>query len=395
MSRGDNINLEGQRVLEFLRNCLKEKDFFIGIRNGYMNLYYKGASAAKITTYKTKSRNKYLNCEGGNVFTSEFVKNEACFEIHKKYIKGIEKSSDNDKDSDYIKVHFDFFNENIQKIKKIIDSHHEEGNDEKICQQWIINKANSSESSDWYYIDMEYIKENEPTGRFDMIAISRKKYSGKHRVALIELKVGDKSYSGIGKKYYEEKEEYNKIRDNKDSLYDYNKEKGYLSFGSGVVGHVSNFMRFLKWGKYEELLKDDIIGIINRKKALGILEEKICFDGLCKEHLADIPEICIISYTNAPGSKTYTDVKKLKTQMYKYIFGGEINGEKCSDYALENLIYRENIKEIVSEEMEKFLVKDEGNKYASTLEIDNKKHEFNFIFVDNSEPDWDCLGKIE
>ena len=177
--------------------------------------------------------------------------------------------------------------------------------------------------------------------------------------------------------------------------YDYNKEKGYLSFGSGVVGHVSIFMRFLKWGKYEEKLKDDIIGIINRKKALGLLEEGICFDGLCKEQLADIPEICIISYTNAPG-KTGTTVKTLKTQMYKYIFKDTINREKCSEHSLENLICRENINDIVSKKMKEFLDKDEGYKHTSLLEIDNKKYDFEFIFIDNEKkPNWNCLGKIE
>ena len=105
-----------------------------------------------------------------------------------KTLLGIEKKNKNDT---YHKMSFDTFLESYEHIKNRIPS---KGGLEKKYQQNIVLHINRS-SSKWYCVDMEYNQRGKRVGRFDIIAISRKgDTNNKHKVALIELKVGAGSY---------------------------------------------------------------------------------------------------------------------------------------------------------------------------------------------------------
>lgn len=70
---------------------------------------------------------------------------------------------------------------------------------EKQAQQRLVVANNQNRNSDWYCVDLEYTqaKEKDPAyGRADLVAVTRwPDAEGRHRVALIELKVGHESYS--------------------------------------------------------------------------------------------------------------------------------------------------------------------------------------------------------
>lgn len=135
---------------------MKHKDeIVIGIRDGYINLYYNCDSIAKI---KVKSPHKaaiapyYTESKASSLTDENFLA---------YYAKIKEKS-------------------NLRNKK------------EKQAQQKLFIDNNSNPSSQWFCIDLEYTKslagkEKAEDWRFDLIAISKSK---PFKVALIELKYG-------------------------------------------------------------------------------------------------------------------------------------------------------------------------------------------------------------
>ncbi len=407
MSRGDGIDVKDENVKSFLKEKLVDGEYFIGIREGYLNLYYEGASAAKIEFYKKGSIKSFYDVPKGKnaCFPTKFEKDEASFEIHEEYVNDEEPCKKKRTESGkYITVHFNYYRRMFSDVIKNIEKNHELSSDEKIVQQKIINCANANKSSDWYYVDMEYIKPNEPTGRFDMIAISRKKHNDKHIVALVELKVGSGSYKGIGKRYYDEKyrDKYPAIKRDEKCFYDKaaSGPDAYLSFGSGVVGHITNFMRFLAFDKYNELLKKDIVSILAKKKAMGILEDLSLADIEDKD-LADIPELYLVSYTHNPDKAKEESISDLKQEMAKYIFSEFASVPRCSEHSLENLIHKNHIKGIVNDkDMIRFLSEDMDKestiqKHTCKLDINEQSYNLHFVFADSGEKEddwnWDFL----
>lgn len=220
MGRG----LKGEKLEAFGRTCWyqfykenEEKDeLFLGIRNNYVNIYYKGMNIAKIGGGFTKAQisNKYLGIE------KEGYKSITCEEL-KKYYADIKK---------YIIAHV-----NDQKKR------------EKEVQQQLMINNNNNKKSNWICIDMEYDKQRknkedgEKSGRFDIIAVHKEK---PYRVALIELKVGASAISGK----------------------------------SGILKHAKDWKKVIKEKMYDKTLKKEIVDIINNKYCLdkGNYETKPC-----------------------------------------------------------------------------------------------------------------------
>ena len=144
----------------------KHKDeVIIGVRDGFINLYYNCDSIAKIevnTPNMCKIDSYYTNGEKSILTDDEIV----------RYFDTIKKNSDN------------------------------RNKQEKQAQQRLFIDNNNNPSSNWFCLDVEYTKslqgkEHAEDWRFDIIAISKTK---PFRVALIELKFGSgalKEPSGI------------------------------------------------------------------------------------------------------------------------------------------------------------------------------------------------------
>lgn len=140
-------------------------DVIIGVRDGFINLYYNCDSIAKIevnTPNMCKIDSYYTNGEKSILTDDEIV----------RYFDTIKKNSDN------------------------------RNKQEKQAQQRLFIDNNNNPSSNWFCLDVEYTKslqgkEHAEDWRFDIIAITKKK---PFRVALIELKYGSgalKEPSGI------------------------------------------------------------------------------------------------------------------------------------------------------------------------------------------------------
>jgi hypothetical protein len=193
------------------------EELFIGVRNDYLNLYYNCDSIARI---EYKKRFKKIICEidrfylNGNHYNSK--------QKEKRY--RIEQSE--------ICKQYQVIKENSEGKK----------NFEKQAQSKLVLLNNGNKDSNWFCIDVEYVKqfnnkqeknESEFNGRFDIIALSKKK---PHRVALIELKYGN----------------------------------GAISGESGIYKHVQDFIKFGDKGFFEGHLKKEIIEIIKSQEELGI-----------------------------------------------------------------------------------------------------------------------------
>ena len=246
--------------------------FIICARNNALNIYHYGQSVAKIYLVEDKDNNKTPRYEVSDFFiTGKKTGNKSTYkelsfgEFTKCYgtiIKNVVKNATGKRD----------------------DVEKQQVHRERICQQWIMNNCNKSKESDWYYIDMEYVDAIRPFGRFDMVAVRKTPKNGKHEVALVELKVTNGAYGTtlstsknlekqkiIERKYDILKENlFAKDTDKEDySMYELEKVK----YGSGIVSHIADYLRYLNSGQYSLQLKQEIINAIKVYKKLGILPD--------------------------------------------------------------------------------------------------------------------------
>lgn len=265
-------------------DLLKEKKFdmvrnnsalFWGIRHNCINIYFMGASIAKIEVTRNKLKftvaSKYLGHPGKNYYHTIPSDDE--------WVKKIDRL--------------------MNEVKEYQIEHK---NHEKIAQQQIILANNRSDSSPWYCFDMEYVlpnanREEPKCGRFDILAVSRKPMkNGKHQILLIELKYGDNSYAGA-------------MRNPPDPT------KGIFeqNFGSGIIGHAIDYLHYT-----------------NIKSAATRLESEMhkIFDVKRRLQLPNVPRIL----DNAPVDTDFIiavitlgckDIGKSQARMRRYLFEDE------------------------------------------------------------------------
>ena len=224
-----------------------KEDLIIGVRNNYLNIYYNCDSIAKV---KYNSRKEKITCE-----------------INTYYIDGQSRTF---KDKDHLSI---LTPKEIKSkycdIKKNSDKKaQKKSKNEKIAQSQLYINNNSNKDSNWFCIDIEYVKafknqaekqESKLSARFDIIAISKPK-NNKYRVVLIELKYGSGSMGGK----------------------------------SGIYKHVRDFSEFTKQDFFESQLKGEIIHIIESQINLGI---QVPFNLPLKNVLLD-PEFFFITLDN-------------------------------------------------------------------------------------------------
>ena len=369
-------------VYAYIQSLIQEKaDMFVAIRENYLNIYYLGASLAKIRFDE---------------------KNSIVFELHKKYM-GLDEDGYMCLSWEKHKEYLDKIKENISRIafnsdkkQNSEESKHGKITREKICQQWIINN-NNMKDGDWYYVDMEYTMKEVPSGRFDMIAVKRNvNEKGQHQVALVELKIGNSSYPSMnGKLYAIHEAEYKDIKEH--SLYAYQTKETYVSFGSGLVGHLCDYMRFLN-GKHYENLRQEIVCQIESLKELGILSENNKISEIKNSKmLSDRPEIYFVSFSHVANiaENEIKTIEQMKLSFYKYMYttqqeniNRKYNKIKCSEYAAQALLNHKEIDGLLQIRPQ-FLSME---KPSFELKIGEEKYKFNCIFMDaDSEKAWDCL----
>jgi hypothetical protein len=281
-------DLKNSEILELYNSHKEER--FLGIRNDYINLYYQCASIAKIS-----SKNGTIQCS-----------------IAEKYLDLQEdKGYRNIPASELVEKYSSI----VQNVIKIQEKHLE-----KKAQQTMVLNNNSNPDSKWFCIDLEYVLQLEnkksDVGRFDIIAISKEK---PYRVALIELKFGTTAYKST------------QIMDSldKENIFDkYKEEIKKLSYektlGSGILGHIYNFIRYNDGEYYKDYLIGENVMMINSYHKLGIIppfSDKISKDDFCAAPhfyfitVADINNNAQKSmrkylFKNEPGKSSY-NVEKI------------------------------------------------------------------------------------
>jgi hypothetical protein len=190
-------------------------ELFLGVRNNYLNLYYNCDSIAKITY-----TNGSIRCEIDKYY------------LDGKHYNSKEKEKRSKREQSEI----------CEQFNEIIKHSDAKTTPEKKAQSKLVLLNNGNKDSNWFCIDVEYIKqfnnqnekkESDFNGRFDIIALSKEK---PHKVALIELKYGS----------------------------------GAIGGKSGIFKHVTDFNKFSDKGFFESHLKQEIIEIIKSQKELGI-----------------------------------------------------------------------------------------------------------------------------
>lgn len=209
--RGDRISAK------FADNFLKSKfyteiykkhlnEIIIGVRDGYINLYYNCDSIAKISALDSS-------------MTAEICS----YYVGKTYAGKTRLSADEIVDK-------------YDEIKKKSDSHQIDKSEKQAQERLFIDNNNNPES-EWFCIDVEYMKaykdKDKPEDwRFDMIAITKK---APYRVALIELKYGSKAIGGT----------------------------------CGIREHIRDYVKFHKDNSFR-ILKPEIVSIIKGLNLLGV-----------------------------------------------------------------------------------------------------------------------------
>ena len=176
----------------------KHKDeIIIGIRDGYINLYYNCDSIAKIVVDKPSiaELKSYYTDEKAGILS----------------------------DKDYVSF-YDIIKKNSDRSNK----------KEKQAQERLFIDNNSNPSSGWFCIDVEFTKslrgkDTAKDWRFDIIAISK---VAPFRVALIELKYGKEAIK-----------EKSGIRTHIRDFYAFHKENRYIDLKDEIVSIVKSLQR--------------------------------------------------------------------------------------------------------------------------------------------------------
>lgn len=156
-------------------------EYLVCIRNNSIGIYYNADRIAKVYVSR-----KELKAAINDYYLSDYWK------THKRE-KGIDK-----------RVALDEIVKNINIIKKNSDAKCK-SLEEKKAQQTLVVANNSNPDSGWFCFDIEYRqsikaqRKDSFTGRFDILAISKKT---PHKLAIIELKYNKESiggFSGIAK----------------------------------------------------------------------------------------------------------------------------------------------------------------------------------------------------
>jgi len=294
-NKGFFNNLGNSSILKTVKN---DPDLFLGIRNNYVNIYYEGASLAKIS----------------------YINNNFRFSIAQKYLPNPKPNTK----SCYIISYTEMaFIKDIVVIKnKIHDFQYKINNQkcEKLAQQKLILDNNKNRNSNWFCVDMEYNMQRKSSsqqnfGRFDIVAISKTK---PHRIALIELKYGCGAYNG----------NYEQLRLALSDI-KYINNKGYIlttdyNYGSGIFGHVCDYIRYKNSGNISTL-KSEIIQICNNYSELVMMPHSLNLKNIVSTDFSEEPEVYFITI----GGKISTE----KMQMKKYL----LSKSKCKDSSIYNI----------------------------------------------------------
>lgn len=333
-------------ILKPVTEMVKNSDnLLMCFRGKYINVYYRGHSLFKIEQMLNKKNPYYKVSFNFNHarYTKEW--NEVLVQLEAiGYSLNHKNHSINNKDNivyayvDKENIKFswdksriilcklidDFFSVEEDKLYdyfKMCEVKNKNKFIEKECQQKIFINNNINfkmDKSNWFCLDMEYVMKRENSneesfGRFDLIAISKKEYGEKYKIALIELKCGTSSFAGFSDEF-----KTHFANDNKSF---YNGETPVKKIGSGILGHAYDYIRYLNSDKFKIILKKEVINILNNYNELGLINT---FKRIEEEDIDDIPNVYFITLEN----KEDKCKEKIKKYLYKFKGASKYNVEE-------------------------------------------------------------------
>ena len=282
-------DLQNGLLRELLEYVRRDDTLDIEIRNNYINIYYRGGNALKVSEtgtgkYTYHFENRYLG--------------EVPF-IPGKTIDSLKSQSD----------WYEYFPRVKQAMDFYFNAHPKE---EREYQQLVVRENNYSgiaNSTDYFIVDIEY--DNHKNARFDIVAIeweseatSRKLQKGyKPRLVVIEMKYGD----------------------------------GALKGSAGLQKHIDDFDQFIVSNPDIISFKEEMLEVFRQKRQLGLIP---CLSGTKNSNdiiqfAEDIEMMFLLAGHDPESSILQSELKSLNNKRTKFI---------TSNYTGYGL-YKENVFE--------------------------------------------------
>lgn len=207
------------------KRVLADRCICLEIREQYINIYYRGGNLLRISA----SADGYTA-----FFDTKYAKDDAG--ALSQGLPPVDIRTGTDAEA-WIAVM-----PTLKQVMVLYQGKHPK--EEREAQQLILRDNNFggvSRKTDYYICDIEYAN---PQGRFDLVAAHwpssstiRKKQEGR-RLVLVEAKYGD----------------------------------GAIADPAGIHSHISDINTFLADGTNLQSLKEEMVGLFNQKRALGLLD---------------------------------------------------------------------------------------------------------------------------
>ena len=285
---------EGGLLQELLEIVKSDEDLVLGIRNNYFNIYYKGGNIAKVESANSiQFDHNYFKGYQRPKFESD-KKEEKRKTLKKKMLSALKKERNYhvfvSKMKDLMNDYWTWLKEDKGKSLKEKDVQH------SLC-------INNTERSEYTIIDVEfqvstesqytYKKPTRPKGRF--VAIKKKSprfdiiavRNSDHRLCVIELK------SGVNALYGK----------------------------SGIGDHADSYEGTI--GRYPRIFLEEIKGVVNDKKELGLLSNEFVLSD-------DAPEF-VYAYSFKSNDQD-RDGNFVGKEQQKALFLEEMKRMHCEQY---------------------------------------------------------------
>jgi hypothetical protein len=213
---------EGGNLGPLVERVNADRTLCLEIREDYINIYYRGGNLLRVSStpngYEAFFDKKYADCYQDAKPAADSVRSSKNVAEWLSYIPTLKQAMD---------LH--------------IGKHPKE---EREAQQSILRENNFggvSRATDYFICDIEYANLH---GRFDLIAVhwpsngAKRKVATGRRLVLVEAKIGESAIDG----------------------------------SSGIHSHVEDINRFLSDPANVGALKNEMVGIFNQKRELGLID---------------------------------------------------------------------------------------------------------------------------
>ena len=164
-----------------------------------------------------------------------------------------------------------------------------------------------------------------------------------------------------------------------------------MNYGSGMVGHIADYLRYLERDYYNLLLRKEICSIIRCQAALDVIPKN--FSDIRDIEFGDLamkPEVRFIFYDKfIYGKNSKTTLRDIKNTVYETLFIPR-KDERKEHSCLTEMICKADIDEFTNACIkEKF--SDDTKTFSLKKYIRGIDYKFGFYFIDCCNDLWRCM----